>query len=264
MNKRVYRHIGYWNNEDDCRFLIDKDANTIINFFWADYGDFRHCDGESDTDIAESFTTEHDYRQMSVTDDRMYLVRKETGTPKGDNWYIDIYQLIELDETGERVPNQYYCPECNNEVVLLSEFKVQVCPVCGNPIVPCILCPLLDDDKRACIKCPLARQAELMRQDKNQKLYGQAVALEVFCECFNGASLTKKYDGFYITISEIQQFICHYHLPKDCILIMPKDGAGLAYTIKGSKLNPDNLQAALSCLTGKISFEHIYVKEVLD
>ena len=32
------------------------------------------------------------------------------------------------------------CPECECEVELKTEFKVQVCPSCGKPIVPCNLC----------------------------------------------------------------------------------------------------------------------------
>ena len=30
---------------------------------------------------------------------------------------------------------------------LLPEFKVQVCPECGEPVVPCNLCPLLEESK---------------------------------------------------------------------------------------------------------------------
>ena len=264
MNKRVYRHIGYWNDERDCQFLIDKDANAIINFFRADYGDLRHCDGESDSDIAELFTTEQDHRQMTITDDRAYLVRKEIGVPNCGGWYIDIYQLIEIDEAGEMVSSQNYCNECDECVDLLPEFKVQVCPTCGNPIVPCTLCPLLEEGKHDCSKCPLARQADLMRQEKNEKLYGPAVTLEGFCEGFNSANPKQKCAGFYITISEIQQFICHYNLGKGCVIIMPKDRVGLAYTIGGNKLNTGSLWTALERLSGKSSFKDIYVKEVLD
>ena len=264
MNKRVYRHVGYWNDETDCQFLLNKDANAIINFFRSGYGDLRKCDGESDSDIAELFTSEQDHRQMTITDDRAYLVRKEIGVPNCGGWYIDIYQLIEIDETGERVSTQEYCAECDTYVDLLPEFKVQVCPECGEPVVPCNLCPLLEESKCDSSKCPLARQAELIRQEKNEKLYGPAVTLEGFCEGFNGADAKQKYLGFYITISEIQQFICHYNLGKGCILIMPKDGVGLAFTIGGNKLNTGSLQTALERLSGKSSFKDIYVKEVLD
>ena len=265
MNKRVYRHIGYWNDETDCQFLMNKDANSIINFFRANYGDLRHCDGESESDIAEMFTSEHDHRQMSITDDRAYLVRKEIGVPNcSGGWYIDIYQLIELDEAGEKVSTQEYCNECDSYVDLLPEFKVQVCPECGEPVVPCSLCPLLEEGKNDCSKCPLARQAELIRQEKNEKLYGKAVTLEAFCEGFNGADPKQKHAGFYITISEIQQFICHYNLGKGCIIIMSKDKVGLAFAIGGNKLNTGSLQTALERLSGKSSFKDIYVKEVLD
>lgn len=264
MNKRVYRHVGYWNDETDCQFLINKDANAIINFFRSGYGDLRKCDGESDSDIAELFTSEQDHRQMTITDDRAYLVRKEIGVPNCGGWYIDIYQLIEINEVGERISTQEYCSECDTYVDLLPELKVQVCPECGEPVVPCNLCPLLEESRCDSSKCPLARQAELIRQERNEKLYGPAVTLEAFCEGFNGADAKQKYKGFYITISEIQQFICHYNLGKGCILIMPKDGVGLAFTIGGSKLNTGSLQTALERLSGKRSFKDIYVKEVLD
>lgn len=32
------------------------------------------------------------------------------------------------------------CPQCEEEVKLKNEFKVQICPSCGKHIVPCSLC----------------------------------------------------------------------------------------------------------------------------
>ena len=32
------------------------------------------------------------------------------------------------------------CPECEEEVMLETKFRMQVCPNCGKPIAPCNLC----------------------------------------------------------------------------------------------------------------------------
>lgn len=44
------------------------------------------------------------------------------------------------------------CPHCENEVELITELKVQVCPSCGKLIAPCGLCSM---DLVNCSKCPL-------------------------------------------------------------------------------------------------------------
>lgn len=53
-----------------------------------------------------------------------------------------------------------YCPYCEDEVELKDEFKVQVCPNCGRPIIPCSTC---DMRRTPCFKCPL--------QEERDKLY---------------------------------------------------------------------------------------------
>lgn len=45
-----------------------------------------------------------------------------------------------------------FCPHCQQDVELKEEFKVQVCPNCGKPILPCAMC---DNDKVKCSECPL-------------------------------------------------------------------------------------------------------------
>ena len=47
-----------------------------------------------------------------------------------------------------------YCPHCECEVELDNDFKVQICPNCGKHIVPCNLCPLLEENRCHNI-CPL-------------------------------------------------------------------------------------------------------------
>lgn len=43
-----------------------------------------------------------------------------------------------------------WCPDCEVEVVLLAEFKEQICPNCGERILPCSIC-----EDMACSRCPL-------------------------------------------------------------------------------------------------------------
>lgn len=52
-----------------------------------------------------------------------------------------------------------WCPHCCDEVTLLNEFKVQICPSCGHPICPCCLCDDCSHD------CPLDK--ECRRLEKN-------------------------------------------------------------------------------------------------
>lgn len=45
-----------------------------------------------------------------------------------------------------------FCPHCETEVELKPVFSVQVCPNCGELILPCNLC---DHDTCDCAHCPL-------------------------------------------------------------------------------------------------------------
>lgn len=44
------------------------------------------------------------------------------------------------------------CPWCDHEVMLQAIYKIQQCPNCKRPIIPCSLC---DMDKVDCTKCEL-------------------------------------------------------------------------------------------------------------
>lgn len=44
------------------------------------------------------------------------------------------------------------CPHCEEEVELVTELRVQVCPSCGKLIAPCALCEM---DLVKCSECPL-------------------------------------------------------------------------------------------------------------
>lgn len=72
----------------------------------------------------------------------------------GIDTYTPEHMAIEtLDEVVE-VPDCTYelCPWCGNEVVLLNEFKWQICGECGTHIKPCSICPR---DAMDCNKCKL-------------------------------------------------------------------------------------------------------------
>lgn len=47
---------------------------------------------------------------------------------------------------------QEWCSNCCQEVTIDAEFKEQVCPNCGEIILPCSLC---DMDTVECSKCKL-------------------------------------------------------------------------------------------------------------
>ena len=57
------------------------------------------------------------------------------------------------------------CPICRHEVKLKAEFRVQTCPKCKKPILPCALC---EPDKTDCSKCKLEG---LEDEDKLQEIY---------------------------------------------------------------------------------------------
>lgn len=54
------------------------------------------------------------------------------------------------------------CPHCEYEVELLTEWRMQYCPVCGRAIAPCNLCYPYTND---CSNCPLDK--ECRKDDKD-------------------------------------------------------------------------------------------------
>ena len=58
------------------------------------------------------------------------------------------------------------CPHCTSEVQLKPVFSVQVCPECGELILPCNLC---DHDTCNCAHCPL----EQIRNDIEKRYIKQ-------------------------------------------------------------------------------------------
>lgn len=55
-----------------------------------------------------------------------------------------------------------WCSHCEDEVELKAEFKVQICPNCGRPILPCAMC---DMDFNPCFKCPLEKELDKLNYE---------------------------------------------------------------------------------------------------
>lgn len=61
------------------------------------------------------------------------------------------------------------CPECEEEVMLDAELKVQTCPNCGKRIVPCAMCTACGEKENYCSKCVLVRQARMENIEDEMK-----------------------------------------------------------------------------------------------
>ena len=65
-----------------------------------------------------------------------------------ENAKLDMHDCY--DYLNEEVTE--YCIECDTEVELKTELRMQVCPSCGKPIAPCSIC---DMDFVKCSQCPI-------------------------------------------------------------------------------------------------------------
>ena len=84
-----------------------------------------------------------------------------------------------------------YCSHCNNEVELVNEFKVQICPECGKFIVPCSICPF--QPGKCSNNCPL----EALCNQLNEK-NGKEMTLDAFVNEVKNLPNDKMYQGFEI------------------------------------------------------------------
>ena len=86
----------------------------------------------------------HDYEKMV---DFKILSKEE---------FMRSYSYLSDDEyeNTKRIYNERctdeYCPNCDDEVVIFAEMRVQVCPNCGERLYPCSICT-----ERFCRTCPL-------------------------------------------------------------------------------------------------------------
>lgn len=160
---KKHRHIGYFNDMEDVKYLNTLNVEQIINFMVRGYGNFHEVEPDADIDI-DDYRTEHDSHLFEMSADGEYLIRHENGAEDGEGWYLDIYKAVVVEDEFNNVIE--YCPHCNREVELDNEFKAQKCPNCGVYIVPCNLCPLLE--KGECVaKCPLSIFAKKLNKDED-------------------------------------------------------------------------------------------------
>lgn len=83
------------------------------------------------------------------------------GRVGGEHFANYELRVMDLERTCFEV-----CPHCENEVELLTEFRVQFCPACGHAIVPCNLC---FPDHTNCKDCNLCKIADFLDRDISKK-----------------------------------------------------------------------------------------------
>ena len=57
------------------------------------------------------------------------------------------------------------CPQCEYEVELKNEFKLQKCPKCRKPIVPCSICPT---NYEGCSECVLSKACRFLENPDSE------------------------------------------------------------------------------------------------
>lgn len=93
----TFRHIGYYYDLQDVKYLSTLSADEIVKYMRFNMGNFSSVDGERETDIDDVFS-EADSNLFSYTTCGEYLVRCEKGCDDGDGWYIDIYKRTEIED----------------------------------------------------------------------------------------------------------------------------------------------------------------------
>ena len=268
--KKVFRHIGYYNDQEDIIMLFESSADVVISNMLGGFGHFYSTEGDEDSDI-ENPNDESDSHLFKKTTDEQYLVRYEKGNDnnKGDGWFIDIYKMTEVETENDKSDFvEEYCGHCEDYVLLQSELKVQRCPNCGKAIVPCgSLCPMLDEKysaKQNCSSCPLSILCEELN---NKKEYvGKHLTLMETAYIFNTASLVERSKGFYITVPKVdeneedEEIYIHYNKDYECIVVLDVAQYTTAYTIKALVFDRLDLQKALLTMFNR-TVERLYVRK---
>lgn len=270
--KKVFRHIGYYNDIEDVKVMFTASPHNVVSSMLDGIGHFYKSEGEEDSDI-ENVEDEKDSYLFKKTADGQYLVRYERGNDDGEGWYIDIYKLTEVkNETSTQnksvdIANMVkeYCGHCEEYVYLEDELKVQVCPNCGKAIVPCSICPMLDEKNyhlHNCSSCPLGKLCE----EKNGENYvGEHLTLMETAYKFNTAESNERECGLYITIPKLDDGECdeeiylHYNKEYECVMILDVAQYGLAYSFKKAKIDRLDLHNAITKMFGRC-VEKVYVR----
>ena len=256
MNK-TYKHIGYYNDVDDCKALFAESPEEIVNYIACGFGNFHSVNGDDDTDVI--WGDEHDMLLFQKSADERYIVRYERG--KGiEGWYIDVYQLRE-EEPDNRV--EEYCGHCDTYVMLENELKVQICPNCGRAIVPCSICPMLDYDNyplMKCSSCPLAKLCEETNKeskDNKPQYVGEQYTPEELVAFFDELDDTQLQLGVHITIPQNLDDECdeelyfHYSILYKAVVLYDVNQHGKAFTWSGKNIPPHMLREALYNICGR-------------
>lgn len=272
--KKVYRHIGYYNDLDDITMLFDKSADVVVSNMLGGYGHFYTAEGEPESDI-ETPNDESDAYMFKQTTNKQYLVRYEKGSNKqvcrelqDGGWYIDIYKLIEVDDT-EDMSNKVeeYCVHCEQYVYLEDELKVQKCPNCGKMIVPCSICPMLEQDNYHLIKCASCPLAKLCEEINSEEWLGENLTLMETADKFNSATLEEREKGLYVTLpkmeenDKVEKLYIHYNPQYGCIVFFDHNAQDtIAVTIRSMTFYRLDLQNAMLKLFGRTR-ERVYVQK---
>lgn len=272
--KKVFRHIGYYNDQEDITMLFDKSADVVVDNMLGGYGHFYTAEGEPESDI-ENPNDESDAYMFKQTTNRQYLVRYERGADKqvckelqDGGWYIDIYKLIEIEVDGAEDMNnkvEEYCGHCDQYVYLEDELKVQVCPNCGKAIVPCSICPMLDDKNYHLLHCSFCPLGKLCEEKNGENYVGEHLTLMETAYKFNTAESNERECGLYITIPKLDDGECdeeiylHYNKEYECVMILDVTQYGLAYSIKKEKIDRLDLHKAITQMFGRC-VEKVYVR----
>lgn len=248
MKKQVYRHIGYYSGKEAlelCNYRADYVVATMTN----QIGTFHTLTNEPQPDV-EDINAEADSSSFEKTSNGDYLVRYPNGSTQGKDWFVDIYKLTVIDDdTNETVEstNEEYCSNCNSTIETSGEFKLHICPECGEYVVPCNICPL-DDHSRNCTNCPLA----ILATKLNRKARGEMTFHE-FVDMFNNSDDSEKQRGFYLSYvdgcSNNRDIYCHYNTLYEMVTIFDVRNGGLSYTMKGDKIDITRFASAVETIS---------------
>jgi predicted RNA-binding Zn-ribbon protein involved in translation (DUF1610 family) len=189
--KTTFRHIGYYNDHEDIVSLFGRSADYIVKIMLDGLGAFHKTEGNCDTDI-DDYNDEHDANMFQLTTDKKYLVRFERGGNNADGWYIDIYKETEVEINKNDGKIHEFCSICGDEVMLDNVFKLQRCPNCGRPIVPCSICPYDDCTSQ----CMLSKKSDRLNKAFDESLI--EVTTSSFIERFKALEFVKQCLGYTI------------------------------------------------------------------
>lgn len=271
--KKVYRHIGYYNDLEDCELLFDETPDFIVRYMQLGLGHFYQSEGETETDIENPFE-QFDNHMFTKTTDGQYLVRYEKGADKqvckelaDHGWFIDIYKLTEIDtdETNEKL--EEYCGYCEEYVCLESELKVQKCPNCGKAIVPCSICPMLGEKNAHLQKCSSCPLGVLCDEINSEEYLGTNLTLMETAYEFNSATLEEREKGLYVTLpkmkenDKVEKLYIHYNPQYGGIVFFDHNAQNtIAITIRSMTFDRGDLQYAMLKLFGRTR-DRVYVQK---